>query len=116
MSGYGPCTTVEHGGVGESGESTLLHHEVGGPTSKMMVLRTVDSNLCPNTGAAAILVVDGQPGAHGVITDTGSSIQVEAEPGANVIAIVHTIPLFNEITCIRLGELEVELQECDLVN
>ena len=112
----GACEVVGKCGVGESGATCLTHHVVTGSTSKMMVLKNVETSLCPNTGAVAILVVDGAVAAHGVITELGSSIQAEAKPGANVIAITHTIPLFNEIACVRLGELDVELQECELVG
>ena len=116
MATAGACTTVAKGGVGESGPSAMLHAVTGGPTSKMMVLRTTETSLCPNTGAVAVLLVNGTPMDHGVITDKGASIQAEAMPGDNVVATVHSVPLFNEIACVRLGELSVELQECDLVT
>ncbi len=111
----GACTTVAKGGVGESGASLFLYHHVTAGTSKMMVLRNVKTSLCANTGAIAVLVVNGIPVAHGTITELGSSIQGEANAGDHVAAIVHTIPLFNEIACVRLGELSVELDECELV-
>jgi hypothetical protein len=110
-----PCIEVASGGVGESGASSLATHQVTGKISKLMVLRTTETSLCPNTGAAAVLVVDGVLTAAGIITASGSSIQAEAQPGQWVIGIVHTFPLFNEIMCIRLGELSFRLDECDLV-
>ena len=112
----GPCTTVSKGGIGESGASTILIHPVSAPIAKMMVLRTTQTSLCGNTGAIGVLVVNGDPVAHGNITAAGSSIQAEVQHGDTVVAIVHTVPLFNEIVCIRLGELHIELQECDLVT
>lgn len=115
-SGGSPCIEVAKGGVGESGASSLVIHEVKSKISKLMVLRNVETSLCPNTGAAAMLVVNGAVEASGMITRQGSSIQAEAQPGASVVGIVHTVPLFNEIVCVRLGELRFRLDECDLVT
>ena len=112
----GPCIAVGHGGVGESGASTIILHQVTGKVQKLMVLRTTETSLCPNTGAVAVLVVDGDPRAYGNITAKGSSIQTTANPGERVAAIVHTVPLFNDIACVRLGELCVQLDQCDLVE
>jgi hypothetical protein len=109
-----PCTTVGTGGVGESGLFSHVDHIVSGPTQKIMVLRNTGSSLCPNTGAGAVLLVNGLPAASGVITAAGSLIQCEAAAGARVTAIVHTIPLNNGIVCIRLGELHYALNECEL--
>lgn len=111
-----PCVEVAKGGVGESGSTSLVAHQVQSEISKLMVLRTVETSLCPNTGAAAVLVVNGSVAASGVITEDGSSIQAEAPAGAWVIGLVHTFPLFNDIHCIRLGELSFRLDECDLVS
>lgn len=110
-----PCVEVAKGGVGESGSASLVAHQVQSKISKLMVLRTVETDLCPNTGAVALLVVDGSVAASGVITQDGSSIQAEATAGAWVIGLVHTFPLFNDIHCFRLGELSFRLDECDLV-
>ena len=107
-----PCDTVARGGVGESGASSMLHYEVEAGRKQSMVLERTTSSLCPNTGAVAMLVVNGDVVAHGNITAEGSSIRAKANPGDHVIAIVHTIPLFNEIVCIRLGELSFELNAC----
>jgi hypothetical protein len=111
-----PCVEVAKGGVGESGASSLVVHPVSAKIAKLMVLRTVASSLCPNTGAVAILSVNGSVQASGTITAVGSSIQAEAGPGDWVAGIVHTVPLFNDISCIRLGELSYRLDECDLVT
>ena len=111
----GACKIVASGGVGESGATSLVYHRVTGRREIVMVVRNVGTTLCPNTGAVAVLVVNGVTVAHGVITDKKSSIQANARPGDYVIALVHAIPLFNEIACIRLGELEFTLEQCDLV-
>ena len=110
-----PCIAVASGGVGESGASSQLIHRVKSKIAKLMVLKTVESSLCPNTGAVGLLIIDGILKAFGDITKPGTTIQAKAKPDANVVAIIHTVPLFNEIACIRLGELDVALSECDLV-
>ena len=111
-----PCIEVGRGGVGESGASHQLSHQVTGNIAKQMVLRTTETSLCPNTGAVGVLLVNGEPQALGNLTEEGSSIQAEANPGDWVVAIVHTVPLFNEIMCIRLGELCFRLDQCDFVD
>ena len=113
-TGNSPCPIVATGGVGESGPFSSVTHIVNGPASKIMVLRNVETSLCPNTGAGAVLMVNGVPVASGVITAAGSSIQAEAAAGATVLGVVHTIPLNNGIMCIRLGELRYALSECEL--
>jgi len=110
------CQVVAQGSVGESGASTLLTHTVEAEYSKMIVLRRGDSSLCPNTGAVAILVINGEPVASGNITDSKCSVAYEGAPGDHVVAIIHSIPLFNDITCFRLGDLDFTLSECDLVD
>ena len=119
MSDYkaGACVTVSKGGVGESGASSFLLHKVAATTQKLMVLRNVDSSLCGNTGAVGMLVVNGNPVAQGDITKIGSSIQTPATVGSGdvVTAIIHTVPTFSDVVCIRLGELSVVLDECDLI-
>lgn len=111
----GPCIAVGKGGVGESGPSTLISHQVTGRIQKLMVLRTTDTSLCPDHGAVAVLVVNGSPAAQGNITAQGSSIQTTANPGEWVTALVYAVPLHNGISCVRLGQLNVQLDECDLV-
>jgi hypothetical protein len=119
MSNYkaDSCVAVAKGGVGESGASSLLVHKLDGKTQKIVVLRNVNSSLCGNTGAVGVLVVNGKPVAQGDITKVGNSIQTPVIVGSGdvVAAIVHTIPTFNTIVCIRLGELSFVLNECDLV-
>jgi hypothetical protein len=110
-----PCVEVGRGTVGESGSQAVVTHQVKSKISKLMVLKTVETSLCPNTGAAAALLVNGSLAAAGIITNPGSSIQAEAPPDAWVVGIVHAFPLFNEIACIRLGELTFVLEECDFV-
>lgn len=112
----GPCIAVGYGAVGEPGASTLIEHQVTGKIQKLMVLRTTETSLCPDHGAVAVLVVNGDPRAYGNITTQGSSIQTTANPGEWVAAIVHTVPLHNGIACVRLGELKVQLDQCDLVG
>lgn len=110
----GLCTKVGEGGVGESGASKLLHHEVTGDREIVIVVRNVNTSLCPNTGAVALILVNGEPAAHGIITKPKNSVQVSAKRGDQVVAIVHTIPLFNGVSCIRLGNLEFTLEQCEL--
>ena len=112
----GPCIAVGKGGVGEPGASTSISHQVTGTIQKLMVLRTTKTSLCGDTGAVAVLVVNGNPMAQGNITAQGSSIQTTANPGEWVTAIVHTVQLHNGIVCVRLGELSVQLDQCDLVG
>lgn len=109
------CGLIATGSVGESGASSLLSHTVEANIPQMIVLRTSESSLCPNTGAVAMLVINGEPVASGNITAVDSSISFEAQPQDSVVAIIHTVPLLNEVMCIRLGDLNVSLNECDLV-
>ena len=76
----GSCVAVADGGVGESGASSFLLHTVGAATPKTMVLRTVESSLCQNTGAVAMLVVNGQPVAQGDMTGVGNCDPGGREP------------------------------------
>jgi len=94
----------------------LLTHNVNGLIAKMIVLRNTNSSLCANTWGVATLFVNGIPMASGNISQEGSSIQTEAAPGAGVAAVIQAIPNFNRILCVRLGELSVQLDECDLVS
>lgn len=110
----GLCHTVDSGSVGESGASHLLHHKVTGDRQIIMVVRRCESDLCGNTGAIALLAVNGVPRGLGDITREQSLIQVNANPGDRITAVVHTIPLFNGIVCTRLGELKFRLEQCDL--
>lgn len=107
------CVEAGKGEVGESGASSLAIHQVTGTTAKLAVLRTAGTSLCPDTGAVAMLVVNGKPTVHGDLTADRSSIQTEVQPGDRVVAVVHTVPLFNETVCIRLGELRYRLEQCE---
>jgi hypothetical protein len=110
----GLCSVVGTGGVGESGATViLLHQVVSGRGDKVLVLKSVSSSLCPNQGVIASLIVDGVPIATEAISEIGSSIQVTAAPGANIAAVAHMVPLFNRVVCARLGELRLELRECE---
>lgn len=110
------CVAVANGSVGKTKSSFLLH-KLEAKIQKIMVLRNVDSSLCADTGAVAMLLVNATPVAQGNITKKGSSIQTPAAVGSGdvVTAIIHEVPLHNDIQCIRHGELSVELSECDLV-
>jgi hypothetical protein len=111
-TGNGLCKTVASGGVGESGATSQLFHTVQGNTQKILILRVTESSLCPNTGAVGLLVVNGLPQTSGTLSKS-QCLQVEASPGDRISALVHTVPLFNGVLCIRLGELSFDLQECE---
>lgn len=110
------CKPVATGGVGESGASSLLSHTVTAKIQKLMVLRTVESSLCPNTGAVGLIAINGVPVATGAMGAKGNTLQAEVRPGDHVAAVVHTVPLFNGVLCVRLGEASVTLDECDFVG
>ena len=108
------CQEIQRGSVGESGTSSMSVHHVTAEIDKLMVLRSVQSSLCPNTGAVGVLLVNGMPEATGKLTAVGSSIQAGVRPGDAVVSVVHTYPLFNNIMCVRLGNLYFTIDECDL--
>ncbi len=110
------CKVVAKGCVGECDSSNMLIYKCEAEISKMMVVRREESGLCPDTGAIAMIVINGKPVASGNITREGASISCEAMPGDIVVVVVQAIPLFNQITCFRLGELYFSLSECDLVK
>jgi hypothetical protein len=107
------CVEIARGGVGESGASALLIHQHNEAGQKVAVLRNLETSLCPNTGAVGVLVVNGQPVAQADLTDAGSSIQAAVNQGDVVAAVIQAIPKFNDIVCVRLGELTAVLEECD---
>jgi hypothetical protein len=111
----GPCVAVGKGSVGESGAFTLIEHQVTGRIPILMVLRNTDTSLCPDHGAFAVLLVNGNLEASGNVTAQGSSIQAEANPGDRVTAVVFIVPLHNGVVCVRLGDVYVQLDQCDLV-
>jgi hypothetical protein len=106
---------VGKGCVGECGKTAKIEYKVKATINKMMIARTVKTSLCPNTGAYAFLFKNGKEVAHGSITKKGASIQTEAAPGDKIVVYVMMYPLFNEIICIRLGELNFVLIQQDLV-
>ncbi len=110
----GLCKVVGKGAVGEPGTSSFKYHKVSGKREVVMVVRTAKSNLCPSTGAVALLIVNGKPVSHGDVTQAKTSIQVSAKPGDHISAIVHTVDLHNDIKCVQLGQLEFTLEQCDL--
>lgn len=109
------CKIVGSGGVGESGSYELLTHKVIDTIEKLVVVRPGDTSLCPNTGAAGMLLVNGQVVDQGILSNH-ELLQASAKNGDQVVAIVHTFPLFNAISCVRLGELSFTLEVCDLVT
>ncbi|ETX00449.1 MAG: hypothetical protein ETSY2_39075 [Candidatus Entotheonella gemina] len=106
---------VGKGAVGESGPTAMVNHTVKAETEIMMIVKTVDTSLCPNTGALALMFKNGVLVAHGVITDEGASIQNAADPGDQIVVYVATFPIPNEIVCVRLGDLTFHLIQQDLV-
>ena len=46
----------------------------------------------------------------------GSSIQVEVSAGGIGAALIQAVPNFNRVSCVRLGEASINLEECDLVS
>ncbi len=107
------CFAVATGGVGESGAFSQLIYQVPGKGVNFVVLKTTESSLCPNTGAVGVIVVNGTPETVGDLTKPGSLLKVNVKPNDSVVAIISTVPLFNDIHCIRLGELCVTLSACD---
>ena len=108
----GPCEIVGSGGVGESGDARRLDHRVTGEIQSIILLETTKSNLCPNTGVWAQLLVDGDPRTNGRLDRDPQAITTTADPGQWVSALVHTFPLNNGIECVVLGELEFVLKQC----
>ena len=106
---------VGKGCVGECGKKAAIEHKVDAKINKMMIARTAKTSLCPNTGAYAFLFKNGVEVANGRITKEGAAIQTEAAPGDKIVVYVMTYPLFNEIKCIRLGELNFVLIQQDLM-
>lgn len=111
-----PCTVIESGSVGEIAESVMLTHQLSSEYSKMLVLRRKESSLCPNTGVIAIVVIDGEVVASGSINSEGSTLTHELQQNETAVVVVRTVPVFNDIVCIQLGELSFDLEECDLIG
>jgi hypothetical protein len=100
---------VGKGCVGECGNTAKVEYKVKAKINKMITARTVKTSLCPNTGAYAFLFKNGVEVAAGSITKEGAAIRTEAAPGDKIVVYVMRYPLFNEIKCIRLGELNFVL-------
>lgn len=108
-------TIVGKGSVGECGSTATIEYKFEGKIQKLMIVKTVETSLCPNTGAFAFLFKNGKEVTNGSITKLGSSIQAEAAPGDQIAVFVTLYPLFNETQCIRLGNLDFNLIEMDFV-
>ncbi len=106
---------VGKGCVGECGATSTIEYTVKSKIEIMMIVENVKTDLCPNTGAHAWIFVNGREAATGPITNLGSKINAPAKPGSKIIVHVVTYPLFNEIACVRLGELHYNLIQMDLV-
>ena len=107
------CHVVAEGGVGESGESSQIYHQVDGDEEGVIVVRTSNSTLCANTGAVSVLLINGQPVNTGMLAAEGG-MQASAIPGDHVVVVVHTVPLFNDTQCVLFGELEYVVRQCRL--
>ncbi len=108
-------TVVGKGAVGESGPTAIVNYTVKAKTEILMLVRTVDTSLCGNTGAFALMFKNGMLVAHGAITDDGASIQHTADPGDDIVVYVATFPIPNEIVCVRLGDLYFHVIQHELV-
>jgi len=106
-------TVVGKGAVGESGSVATVEYKVKAREKVLMKVSTIETSLCGNTGAFALLFVNGTFQAFGSITDKGDSIQASAAPGDHIVAYVATHPIPNEIVCIRLGDLYFHLIQHD---
>lgn len=106
-------TVVAKGAVGESGSSTTVNYTVKACTKTMMIVRTVDTSLCGNTGAFALMFNNGVLVANGIITDDGAAIRHMAAPGDEISVYVATFPIPNGVMCIRLGELAFHVMQQD---
>ena len=105
-------TVVATGCVGACGVPGELGYYVT-PASQRAVplcLQNLNSSLCPNTGAFALIYVDGSLVASGVITAVGSSIPFVAQAGSTVKVLVPTFSINNGIQCIWLGNLNFGLK------
>ncbi|PON15571.1 hypothetical protein C2W62_23090 [Candidatus Entotheonella serta] len=109
-------TVVGKGAVGESGPAAMVNYTVKATTEIMMIVKTVDTILCGNTGAFALMFKNGVLAAHGAITDEGAAIQHTAEPGDDIVVYVATFPIPNDILCVRLGDLMFHVVQHELVT
>ena len=107
---------VGKGCVGECGQSATVEYRVDAKASVLMVVQTVETSLCPNTGAHAWIFINGRLADHGVITRLGSRVVEEAAPGDEVVVQVATFQIPNGTVCVRLGELNFSLIQQDFVS
>ncbi|MGK7950631.1 MAG: hypothetical protein AB4368_18100 [Xenococcaceae cyanobacterium] len=112
-----PGIIVGKGSVGEESNTATIEYKFESNRQKLMIVRTVETNLCPDTGAFAFLFRNGQEVTNGSITELGSSIQAEAEPGDRFAVFVTLYPLFNEVKvfCEDLGNLNFNFIEIDFL-
>ena len=110
------CTLIGSGSVGEPGPFVIVSHIISGPTQKIIIVKHASSDLCPNTGASAFILIDGTLAASGSITHLHSSVQTSALPGSLITILIHTFPLNNGVICFRLGRLNFTAEECELVT
>ena len=111
------CTAVANKvKVGETGSPKELNHNVAEAVTKRIVLQTIETDLCPSHAAIAFLVVDGRLKAHGDISAKGSAIETGVSKGQTVYAIVHAVPVPNDVVCVRLGDVTVSLFDCGIVQ
>ncbi len=100
---------VGKGCVGESGASATLSHTVPPGGNVSIAVKTVSTNLCPNTGAAALLFRNGILVDAQAITALGASVTTVAAPGDVIVAEVMLFSIPNGIVCIQLGGLCFEM-------
>ena len=68
------CAVVGEAGVGESGESSQLHHQITLGQEGVVVVERSDSNLCEDTDAVAVLLINGRPANSGRLA-AGEGVQ-----------------------------------------
>ncbi len=110
-----PGKIVEKGSVGERGNTATVEHKLKTKIAKFIIVRNVETSLCGNTGAFAFLFKNGQEVSNGSITELGSTMLLEAAPEDQVAVFVTLYPLFNDIQCIRLGDLNFNVIEMDIL-
>lgn len=110
-----PGKVVGKGCVGECGSTATVEYNVAAPTHINMLVKTVESSLCGNTGALAFIFRNGEEVAHGRLTGPGAMLQAEAAPGDQIVVFALTYPIPNEIVCVRQGNLDFEVIQMDFV-
>ena len=108
--------TVGSGCVGECGATAKIEYTVDARDNVLMVVKTVETGLCTDTGACAFLFKNGKEAAYGHITKNGASIQTKAAPGDKIVAYSMTYPLFTGVVCISLGNLKFDLIKKNLLK